>query len=82
MLATDAEGNLKPLMLSDLVRIAQAALATHGDMPVGVETCEAGYEFNENHSMPVSDAPTVSAPRWIKSYWIGRFTKAFTLDGA
>lgn len=81
-MATDEDRNLKPLMLSDLVKIATAALEEHGDMPVGVETLVPGYEFNEEHSLPVSDAPSVRRPRWMDSYWQGRFTKAFCIDGA
>jgi len=81
-MATDEQGNLKPLMLSDLVRIATQAFKEHGDMPVGVETCVARYEYNEEHSLPVSDTPTVGHPRWMGSYWIGKFKKAFVIDGA
>lgn len=81
-MATDKDGNLKALMLSDLVRVAEKALKRYGDMPVGIETCVPGYEYNEAHSLPVSDAPTVGKPGWMNSYWIGKFDKAFVIDGA
>lgn len=81
-MATDEDGNLKPLMLSDLVRIATETIKEHGDMPVGVETYAPGYEYNEEHSLPVSDEPGVRHLRWMRSYWVGRFTKAFCIDGA
>ena len=81
-MATDEHGNLKPLMLSDLLRAATEALKEHGDMPVGIETCVPGYEYNEEHSLPVSDTPTVGNPRWMDSYWRGKFVKAFVIDGA
>jgi len=81
-MAQDNDGNLTPLMLSDLIKIAQEAIKIHGDMPVGVETCVAGYDTNEEHSLPVSDTPNVTRPDWIKKYWIGKFQMAFVLDGA
>lgn len=81
-MAHDKDGNLTPLMLSDLIRIAHAALAEHGDVPVWIETCVPGYEFNEEHSVPVSDAPTVIAARSLRSYWPGQFARAFVLEGA
>lgn len=81
-MAHDKDGNLLPLMVSDLIRIAQAALDEHGDVPVWVETCVPGYEFNEEHSLPVSDPPTVTSARSLSSYWPGKFSRAFVLDGA
>lgn len=80
-MAFEADGSLKPLMLSDLIRVAQQALQEHGDMPVGVETCVIGYEYTADQSAPVSDEPTVSTPSWLDCYWIGRFKQAFVLDG-
>ncbi len=81
-MAHDKDGNLLPFMLSDLIRIAQEQLEEHGDMPVGLETCVPGYEFNEEHSLPVSGPPIVGEPRWMKDYWPGKFQHAFVLDGA
>ncbi len=81
-MATDEHGNLKPLLLSDLIRTATEVLQEHGDMPVGIETYVAGHEYNEEHRLPVSDAPTVGNPRWMDSYWRGKFDKAFVIDGA
>lgn len=82
-MAQDDQGNLKPLMLSELIAIAQKALATHGDMPVGVCTCVPGYDDNEEHNLPVSDPPCVEHMRWMSSYWIDRnYKKAFSISGA
>jgi hypothetical protein len=78
----DKDGNLVPLMLSDLIRIAQAALTEHGDVPVWVETCVGGYEYNEEHSLPVSDPPMVTRARSLGAYWPGKFSQAFVIEGA
>lgn len=80
-MAHDKDGNLLPLMLSDLVKIAQEILTEHGDMPVSVITCVPGYEYNEEHNLPVSDKPSMTKPKWIKSYWPGQFVGAFTIEG-
>ena len=70
-------------MLSELIANAQEALEKHGDMPVGVYTCEAGYAYNEEHSQPVSDPPTVERMDWQSSYWKDReYTHAFSISGA
>ena len=55
----DDDGNMKPLMLSELVMSAQTALINFGDMVVWVKTMEPGYEYNERHSQPASDIPSV-----------------------
>ena len=81
-MAHDEHGKLLPMMLSELIIAANKALDEHGDMPVGLETCMPGYEFNEEHSLPVSGPPTVTSPRWLQSYWIGQFNRAFVLDGS
>lgn len=81
-MAYDKDGNLLPLMLSDLIRIAQAALDEHGDLPVWVETCVPRREFNEEHSLPVSDPPTVIHPLSLSSYWPEQFSLAFVLNAA
>ncbi len=82
-MAQDEHGNLKPLMLSELIAAAQKALSEHGDMPVGVETCVPGYEYNVEHNLPVSDLPCVEQMRWMSSYWIDRnYQKAFSISGA
>ena len=81
-MAHDKDGNLLPMMLSELIKVAQKVFDEQGDMPVGLETCVPGYEFNEEHSLPVSGPPTVTRPRWLDSYWIGKFQRAFVLDGA
>ena len=75
------DGYLLPFMLSDLILAAQKALSEYGDMPIGVETCVPGYEYNEEHSLPVSDPPAVVRPSWIEEYWIGKFKLAFVLSG-
>jgi hypothetical protein len=82
VMAHDKDGNLLPMMLSDLIKDAQATLDEYGDMPVGLETCVSGYEFNEEHSLPASGPTTVISPRWLRSHWIGKFQCAFVLDGA
>ena len=79
-MAHDKDGNLLPLMLSDLIRVAQAALDAHGDVPVWVETCMPGYEHNEDHSLPVSDPPTVTYARSLSGYWEGKYSQAFVLE--
>jgi hypothetical protein len=81
-MAHDKDGNLLPLMLSELIRVAQEALATHGDMPVWVETCVVGSEYNEWHRLPVSDPPEVTVAHSHNRYWPGKFPRAFVLDGA
>ena len=40
------------LMLSELIEKAQAVMSEHGDMHVWLKTCVAGYEFNEDHTVP------------------------------
>lgn len=80
-MAHDKDLNLIPLMLSDLIRVAQAEFDKCGDVPVFVETCMPGYEFNEDHSFPVSDPPRVKSVSALQSYWRGKFSRAFVLDG-
>ena len=77
----DSRGNLIPLMLSEIVKAAVESLEKYGDMPVGVETCVPGYEYNEEHSLPVSAIPVVDQPEWLSSYWRRGFTKAFIFRG-
>ena len=78
----DKEGNLLPMMLSELSKTVQEALDEHGDMPVGVETYVLGYSYNEDHRLPVSGPPEVISPSWLGSYWKGEFKQAFVLYGA
>lgn len=80
-MAHDKDGNLLPLMLSDLIRVAQAALQQHGDIPVWVQTTVAGYERDVCHSVPASDPPEVGRGRSMDRYWPGRFDRAFVIDG-
>jgi len=80
-MARDEQGNLKPLMLSDLLKSAAEAMSEHGDMPVGIYTLTAGhFGRNEEYSGPASDIPKVANPRWMDEYWPGRFDKAFVID--
>ena len=84
-MAIDKNGNLKPLMLSDLMRVAQEQFTLHGDMIVWVETVVAGYEHNEIHSCPVSNDPTVDCKNKAKenSCWIDKeYKKSFVIEGA
>jgi len=84
-MAQDEQGNLKPLMLSELILIAQKSLLEYGDMIVWVETSEAGYEFNEEHSQPVSDPPEVIGGNIAKkkSYWDNEnYQNAFVISGS
>jgi hypothetical protein len=83
-MATDNEGNLKPLMLSELIIAAQKAIDIHGDMIVWVETMVAGYEYNEEHSLPVSDIPEVDNRNLAKQngYWQdNEYIKSFIIQG-
>lgn len=80
----DENGILKPLMLSELVALATAALAQYGDMIVWVETAVAGYEYNEYHSVPVSRAPYVNTDNLCtsKGYWHDQqYDKAYVILG-
>jgi hypothetical protein len=78
----DENGNLTPLMLSDLIRQAQEALEKHGDMILWVETEESGYDDTERHSLPAQHAEVVFKPN-LHGYWQGKdYDKAFTILGA
>lgn len=55
----DAEGNLKPFMLSELIATAQTALKEHGDMIVWAEVEVLGRDDTERYSKPVSYPPVV-----------------------
>lgn len=81
-MATYDNGNLKPLMLSDLIKVAQKAIEDHGDMPVGIEACIDFCGHNQYIGLPVSDDPCVSHPKWIGGYWDGAYGSVFVLDGA
>lgn len=78
---TDENGVLIPLMLSELITLAQIVFNENGDMPVGVETCVSAYDDNEYHSLPVSVLPLIKTPRWTLDYWPGKFNQAFVIEG-
>ena len=81
----DKDGNLVPLMLSQLIATAQAALDTHGDMICWLEASDLGYDDTIEISVPLSTAPEVVNRNVAKSrsYWLDQdFPKTFVISGS
>lgn len=66
----DHEGNLAPLMLSELIKKSVDALARYGDMLVWLETSCHGYDDQERHSLPVTEIEVLPINKAKEhSYW-------------
>lgn len=84
-MAHDKDGNLWPLMLSELIAAAQETLAKHGDMPCWVTTADHGYDDTERHSVPIGYAPRMetSGPwRDGGGWWHNGYKTAFVIHGS
>lgn len=84
-MAHDKDGNLWPLMLSELITAAQEALAEHGDMVVWVEASRHGYDDTEVTTVPVGYPPIVDCSNLSerKHYWPDRgYVKTFIVSGS
>jgi hypothetical protein len=70
-----------PLMLSELIQVAQKVLVERGDMPVGLDTwTPLCNDPDYIHILPASGVPSVNAPAWLNNYWIGKFKRAFVIN--
>jgi len=67
----DADGNLLPYMLDDLIERLQAIRVEHGNLITWTEVTVAGYDDNETYSGPLSDVGVVQKGRVRhgRSYW-------------
>lgn len=78
----DADGNLLPLMLSELIAHAQRSIAEHGDMPLWVTTQVLGYDDTVTHESPVAYDPDVVDGAISRNYWRDKYAKFYRIFGS
>ena len=80
----DKEGNLCPLMLSNLIAIAQTALAKYGDMPVWVHASSFRHDDIITVVSPVSESPIVNETNLSRIYnyldWAEKYRLSFVIE--